>query len=139
VWNFPLFAPAAACLVGLAWWLAGTKVAPSSGKSLLLAIGLWVLAWLATVGYIALTRESWPETFVAQRDLGYLIGSLLFIAAPFVVVLLTATLVRRTTMTEFVRVSVSIGTAVVAWFFFPWLFLVGWIMGCVFAGYRSCM
>ena len=139
MWNYSAFAPAGVCLVGLAWWVSGAKQGLPIRRAISLGVGLWVLAWLGTLGYMALVGDGKPRTFIAQRDVGYLIGSLIFISVPFLAVLMSSMVLRQAPLNATPKVLASLGIAAVAWLFVPWLFYVGWIVGCVFAGYPSCM
>jgi hypothetical protein len=77
--------------------------------------------------------------FVAQRDIGYFIGSALFLCAPFVVVSMLSLAARRFGLGKVAAGGSALVLAAAGSIFIPSLFAAGWVIGCVFAGYPSCM
>ena len=140
MWRIEPFLPAAASLFLLAWIILARQRAPSYRNTAYLALGLWLLAWLSIVVWMkSQSVGSGESRFVAQRDIGYWIGSALFLLAPFAIVSTLAVGARRLQMRVLAAGASAFVLAAVGSVFIPGLFAAGWVVGCVFAGYPSCM
>ncbi len=140
MWNFAVFLPAAVLLASLAVACTREGAAVSLGRATALALGCWLLSWCAVVAILYVRSSAGlSSSFVPQRDLGYWIGSALFMAVPFVVVLATWRAMSRTRLSPPARRVTALATAAGAWAFTPGLFFAGWVFGCAVAGYSSCM
>ncbi len=140
MWNFAVFLPAAVLLALLAVVFPRQNAAVSLGRATALAVGCWLLSWCAVVAILyVLSSAGLSSSFVPQRDVGYWIGSALFMAVPILVVLATWQAISHTRLSPPARRVTALATAAGAWAFTPWLFFVGWVFGCSVAGYSSCM
>lgn len=140
MWNYALFVPVAGALTYLA--IKITQAAPvlPTRRAGSFAFTLWALSWLAVLMILdARPSVGLSDAFVLGRDVGYLAGSALFVALPFLAVLGVGLALRLTSWTQSVKRVTALSVAAIGWFFVPWLFFTGWIMGCVVLGYRSCL
>jgi len=80
------------------------------------------------------------KDFVLQREGGYWLGSAVMLSLPFLAVAALRRFMFATPQTASLTIRVTLGVAaLVGWLLSPGLFVVGWVTGCVFAGYPSCM
>jgi hypothetical protein len=140
MWRITAFVPAAMLLVLLAWVTLGRNEAPSRKQTAYLTLTLSLVAWISIVLPLQFQSVSFERyRFVAQRDIGYFIGSALFLCAPFVVVAILSLAVRRFNLGKVAAGSSALVLAAAGSIFIPGLFTAGWVIGCVLAGYPSCM
>ena len=140
MWNYALFVPAALLLGFLAVSVTRAGASLPITRASVLAFCLWLLSWFATVALLyAQSPGNLASSFIARRDLGYWSGSALLMGAPFVVVLAAGRLLTGTQWAQATRRLAVLLLASALWFLTPWLFFVGWVMGCVALGYTSCM
>ena len=99
MWRITPFVPAAMLLLLLAWVTIRRREVPSRKQTAHLALVLSLLAWLSIVLPLQFQSAGGERhQFVAQRDLGYFIGSALFLCAPFAVVAALSLATRRMTL-----------------------------------------
>jgi hypothetical protein len=141
MWRIEPFVPAAALLLLLALAILARPRQPSHKVAAILALALWLLAWLSIVMWLKLQpgRTADVSRFVAQRDIGYYVGSALFLLAPFASVATLALAARRLKMSTLSRGASAVVLAGAGSVFIPSLFAAGWVVGCAFGGYPSCM
>ena len=140
MWRITAFAPAAALLLLLAWVTLGLRETPSLKRTIYFALALALLAWLSIVFPLQFQSSAIGRyRFVAQRDIGYFVGSALFLCAPFAVVSMLSLAARRFQLGKAGAGSLGLVLASAGSIFIPGLISAGWIVGCVFAGYSSCM
>jgi hypothetical protein len=140
MWRIAPFVPAAASLLVLASLIIARKEPLSRKGAAYLALFLWFMAWLSIVLWMQ-SQSPGPEMyrFIAQRDIGYYLGSALFLLAPFAVVTTLSMHVRRFNMPLLRAAASALALATAGSIFVPALFATGWVVGCVFTGYPSCM
>ena len=141
MWRWSAFAPAGAFLLVLAWVALTRRDVTSRRHIVYLTFGLALLAWLSIV--LPLRAPFFGSGasygFVAQRDIGYFIGSLIFVCAVFVIVSVLGVAGRRLSLGKVATGFSAVLLAATGFVFIPGLFATGWVVGCVFAGYPSCM
>ena len=140
MWRTAPFVPAAALLLLLVWLTLGRKAVPSRRQTASLAVVLSLLAWVTIVLPLLFHTVGGERShFVAQRDLGYFIGSALFLFSPFAVVAALSLAARRLNFGRVAAGGSAVFLAAAGSVLIPGLFATGWIVGCVLAGYSSCM
>jgi hypothetical protein len=140
MWRIAVFVPAAALRLLLAWVTLGRHETPSRKHTIYLTLALTLLAWLSIVLPMQFQSGAIERyRFVAQRDIGYFIGSALFLCAPFAVVSILSLAARRLKLGKVAASSSALVLAAAGSIFIPSLFAAGLVIGCVFAGYPSCM
>jgi hypothetical protein len=141
MWRWSVFAPAGALLLLLAWVALARRDVTSRKHVAYLTLGLALLAWLSIVLPLRAPFFGSDENhdFVAQRDIGYFIGSFIFVCATFALVAALGIAGRRFNLGKVATGLSALVLAATGFLFVPGLFATGWIVGCVFAGYSSCM
>ena len=140
MWRITAFIPAAILLFLLACVTLGRHEAPSRKQIAYLTLTLSLVAWLSIILLIQFQSIGAERyRFVAQRDIGYFIGSALFLCAPFVVVAILSLTARQFNFGKMAAGSSALVLAAAGSIFMPSLFAAGWVIGCAFAGYPSCM
>lgn len=139
MWNFAAFTPFGVALAILSWLTIGTNRSLSVRQIALRVVLLWLLSWSVTVCWLIAVAGNSPYRFVFQRDFGYILGSLTFTFAPFLVVIFVVQMLRSTTIRLSFKLILSLCAAGIAWLFTPGLFAMGWITGCAITGYSSCL
>lgn len=140
MWRIAPLVPAATLLLLLAWVTMTRREVPSRKQTACLALVLSQLAWLS----IALPMQ-FPSVggerphFVAQRDIGYFVGSALFLCGPFALVAALSLAARKAGLGRVAAAASAMVLAAAGSILIPGLFATGWLIGCVFAGYPSCM
>jgi hypothetical protein len=141
MWRWSVFLPAGALLLVLAWVALTRRYKPSRKHVALSTLGFALLAWLSIVLPL---RQPFVGTgasygFVAQRDVGYFVGSALFLCLPFAVVAMLSIAARKINLSKVAAGLSALVLAAAGFLFVPGLFATGWILGCVLAGYPSCV
>jgi hypothetical protein len=140
MWRITAFAPAAALLLLLAWMTLARRRAPDRKHTVYLTLALSLFAWLSIVLPMQFKSANFESyRFVAQRDIGYYLGSALFLSAPFAVVSALSLAARRLNLGRVAAGGSAFVLATAGSIFLPGLFAAGWIIGCVFAGYPACI
>jgi cobalamin synthase len=140
MWRIEPFVPAGVILLLLAWVILAKQRPPSHRSIAYITLCSWLLAWLSIVVWMKSQSEgAGVSRFVAQRDLGYWIGSALFLILPFAIVTVLALSARRLKMGVLPALASASALATAGAVFLPGLFAAGWVIGCVLAGYPSCM
>lgn len=140
MWRIAAFVPAASLLLLLAWMTLARREAPRRQHTALLTVALSLLAWLSIVLLMQVQSGGIEGyRFVAQRDLGYFVGSAVFLCALFAVVAILSLAARRFNLNKVAAGGPALFLASAGSLFMPGLFAAGWIIGCVFSGYPSCM
>ena len=139
MWRYELFVPTAVALVIAAGALSLPRREASLGRIWALVLVLAVASWSLVVAYLHFKSDAGAWHFVARRDLGYWIGSLIFTTGPFLALAIMAPLMQHFAVPRTALVAVLVIGVVLGIVFTPWLFYVGWVVGCVAAGYTSCM
>ena len=140
MWRIAPFVPAAALLLLLAWVTIARREAPSRKQTAYFALVLSLLAWLSIVLPMQFQSVgSERHNFVAQRDIGYFVGSALFLCGPFALVAALSLAAREIRLGKAAAAGSAMVLAAAGFILVPGLFATGWLIGCVFAGYPSCM
>jgi hypothetical protein len=140
MWRITAFAPAALLLLLLAWVTLGRSRTPSRKHAAYLALALALLSWLSIVLPLQFHSGNFEKyRFVAQRDIGYFFGSALFLCVPFAVVSMLSIAARRPKLTKVAAGGLALALASAGSIFIPGMFAAGWVIGCVFSGYPSCI
>jgi len=140
MWRIAVFLPAACLLLLLAWATLARSKTPDPKHVVYLTVSLALLAWLSIVLPMHFqSRGIERGHFVAQRDIGYFVGSAVFLCAPFAVVSILSVAARRFNLGKMAAGVSALVLASAGLLFMPGLFAAGWVIGCVFAGYPSCM
>lgn len=140
MWRIAAFVPAASLLLLLAWVTVARREAPRRQHTAFLTVALSLLAWLSIVLQMQVQSGGIEGyRFVAQRDLGYFVGSAVFLCALFAVVAILSLAARRFNLSKVAAGGPALVLASAGSLFMPGLFAAGWIIGSVFSGYPSCM
>jgi hypothetical protein len=138
MWNWWIFLPTGVMLLYLAWRL--TLTSPTGGAAVArMATAAWAVSWISIVGFMLVAGRKSTFEFVAQRDFGYYLGSAAFLAIPFVLVGLASSALNRQAWGSTRKMVFAVAAASLGIIFVPGLFFSGWVVGCVFSGYSSCM
>lgn len=141
MWHYLTFVPCGLALLAQVALLTGTTRRKPTPQPWQVSAALWLAAWLTTV--ILLYARSDAALFsgiVLQREAGYWLGSATTLSLPFLALaaLRHFMLVAPQAAPRTARNALAV-VAAAGWLLAPGLFSAGWVAGCVFAGYASCM
>ena len=141
MWQYLTFLPCAIALIAQVGLSTGTARRMATNHPWRVAIALWLGSWLATLLILyGRSQGSIVGNFVLQREIGYWLGSAVMLSLPFIAVAALHRFMFATPQAAPSTARVALGTAALAgWLLAPGLFSVGWVAGCVFVGYQSCM
>ena len=141
MWTYLTFLPCGVALFAQVAITTGRSRHVLSSHPWKLATALWLGAWIATLLILyGRGNGSVFNGFVLQREGGYWFGSAVMLSLPFVAVAGLHRFMFATPQAASSTIRFALGVAaLVGWLLSPGLFGVGWVTGCVFAGYPSCM
>ena len=140
LWRIAPFVPAATLLLLLAWVTITRREVPSRKETVYFALILSILDWLSIVLPMQFQSVGGERhNFIARRDFGYFVGSALFLCGPFALVAALSLAARRVGLSKAAAAGSAMVLAAGGSILIPGLFATGWLIGCVFAGYPSCM
>ncbi len=140
MWRIAAFVPAASLLLLLAWMTLARRELPSRKDITYLTVFLSLLAWLSIVIPMQIQSGAIDSyRFVAHRDIGYFVGSAVFLCALFSLASILSLAARKLNLGKIAAGGSALVIASACSLFMPGLFATGWVIGCVFAGYTSCM
>jgi hypothetical protein len=137
---YTTFAPVAVGLLAACALLATSGGNPVLRRRIPAVAALWFVSSI-TVLVLVLAASSTEShfRFAAQRDVGYWVGAVVGLAVPFIVCAALAyasPLLHAKPQVRFlVLMFASAGPFLAA----PQIFAVGWVAGCTFVLYPSCM
>jgi hypothetical protein len=141
MWTYLTFLPCGIALMAQVVLSTGTARRMPTSHPWRIAAALWLGAWLTTVLVLYGRGEgSVVRDFVVQREGGYWLGSAVMLSLPFIAVeALRRFMFATPEATRSTARAATSFTALAGWLLSPGLFGVGWVVGCVLAGYPSCM
>ena len=141
MWHYLTFLPCGVALIAQVTLSTGSARRTPTSHPWLIATTLWLGAWIATLLILyGRTEGSVVRDFALQREGGYLLGSAVMLSLPFIAVAVLCRFMFAAPHAASSTARIAVGVvALVGWLLSPGLFSVGWVGGCVFAGYSSCM
>ncbi|GCL62587.1 hypothetical protein [Pseudaquabacterium pictum] len=141
MWHYLTFLPCGVALFAQVALSTGNSWRVLSSHTWKTATALWLGAWIATLLILYGRGEgSVFKGFVLQREAGYWLGSAVMLSLPFIALAALRRFMFATPQAAPSTTRIALGlAALVGWLLSPGLFGVGWVAGCVFAGYPSCM
>lgn len=141
MWHYLTFLPCGVALIAQVALSTGTARRKPTSHPWRVATVLWLGSWFTTLLILYGPGEgSVVRDFVLQREGGYWLGSALMLSLPFIAVAVLRRFMFATPQAAPHIARVALGFAALAgWLLSPGLFSVGWVAGCVFVGYPSCM
>ena len=141
MWQYLTFLPCGVALMAQVVLLTGTARRAPTSHPLKVAAALWLGSWLATVVILyGRSQGSIVRDFVLQREGGYWLGSAVMFSLSFIAVAALHRFMFATPEAAPSTARLALGiVALAGWLLAPGLFGIGWVAGCVFVGYQSCM
>jgi hypothetical protein len=139
-WNYAFFLPVAVALVlcVLTWRPADFRT--NHARAVGIAAVLWILSSaMVLVLFWALAPSRFSRPMVPQRDFGYMIGGALALSLPFIASAMVFYVLTRLGTSSRATQLVAVCAGAAEFLLVPPAFFAGWIFGCAFSGYRSCM
>ncbi len=141
MWHYLPFLPCGLALMAQVALITGTARRMSTSRTWVVTALLWLGAWFATLHILyGRTEGSIFRDFILLRDGGYWVGSAVMFSLPFIAVVAVRHFMLATPRVASKSAQVALGcVALAGWGLSPGLFSIGWVAGCLFAGYPACL